>query len=510
MAGAKERYEALTPDREQFLMRARHNAMLTIPSLMPTQGHDGKSHLIEPYQSLGSTGVVAMASRMTMALLPAGRPHLRLDVPPQVQLQLPDGVPPEVNQNLAKAEKLVQAAVERANWRADTLAIVQQLLVCGSVVEETLEDDTLRIHRMDNFVIRRDYRGKVLECIIKEMYDKDTPGLPKSNTDTGSPGLGPKNADDIEVYTYIKLMHSKGREFYVVTKETGPGAEIDREEFEVDGLRYRFLRWSATPGEDYGRSKVEDVVGDLRSLDSMTKQALEQGAMGAKNFIMIRPGATANGLRNRLGRMQNGDIVLGDPETVEMKQFSVSSGYQVLEAQINKLEERISRAFLLLSTQQRNAERVTATEIERDIQELESTLGGVFSALSLEMLERRTALLIEDMKKRDEFPQISKEEVQVTILTGLEALSRERDVGRGVQAAQIVSQFGEEGLRRIKLEVILDKILTGLGFPESVKNEQEVQAEVQQEQQRAMQQELLSKAAGPVAGAMAKAESEEQ
>ncbi len=232
--------------------------------------------------------------------------------------------------------------------------------------------------------------------------------------------------------------------------------------------------------------------------------------MGAKNFIMIRPGATANGLRNRLGRMQNGDIVLGDPETVEMKQFSVSSGYQVLEAQINKLEERISRAFLLLSTQQRNAERVTATEIERDIQELESTLGGVFSALSLEMLERRTALLIEDMKKRDEFPQISKEEVQVTILTGLEALSRERDVGRGVQAAQIVSQFGEEGLRRIKLEVILDKILTGLGFPESVKNEQEVQAEVQQEQQRAMQQELLSKAAGPVAGAMAKAESEEQ
>ncbi len=34
MAGAKERYDLLTPDRNQFLQRARHNAMLTIPATL--------------------------------------------------------------------------------------------------------------------------------------------------------------------------------------------------------------------------------------------------------------------------------------------------------------------------------------------------------------------------------------------------------------------------------------------------------------------------------------------
>ena len=85
---AKERYVAMTPDRQQFLQRARANAMLTIPSLMPLEGHDGKAHLIEPYQGLGATGVISLTSRLALALLPAGRPHLRLDVSNKILFQM--------------------------------------------------------------------------------------------------------------------------------------------------------------------------------------------------------------------------------------------------------------------------------------------------------------------------------------------------------------------------------------------------------------------------------------
>jgi hypothetical protein len=503
---AAERYGQLVPHREQFLQRARHNAMLTIPSLMPLEGHDGKSHMIEPYQSLGATGVMAMASRLTMALIPAGRPHLRLAIPPQILMKMEGEVSPETNQMLAKAESLVQASAERANWRAATLEGTQQLLVVGSIVEETLEDDTIRLHRLDNFVWRRDFRGNMLECVLREFWDRNSipeEVRPPAATNTA---LMARDAEDIEVFTLIRLMTRGDNEFYEVETQLGTGEIIrEKKEFEPAALRYRFLRWSATPGEDYGRSKTEDIVGDLRSLDSLTKQALEISAMGAKHFTMVRPGATANGLKNRLTRVRNGDVVLGDFESVEMKQFQISSGYQVLADQITKLEERISRAFLLLSGgAQRNAERVTATEIERDVQELEATLGGVFSTLSLEMLEKRTELLIEDMKAREEFPQIEREELQVVILTGLEALSRERDVSRGVQAAQILNQFGEEGVARTKLNVILDKILVGLGFPDAVKSEAEFQQEQQARQQAQMAQDVMSKAAGPLAGAAAK------
>lgn len=489
MPSLKERYEALAIDRQQFLQRARHNSMLTIPSLVPIEGHDGKAHLIEPYQSLGAMGVVAMSSRVTMALIPAGRPHLRLDVPPAELLRMDGEISPELNQYLAKGEKLIQSAVEGANWRARTLDTVQQLLVAGSVTEEYLPDNTIRIHRLDRFVWRRDERGLVIEAILLEAWDKDAlpEGIvaPSSGT-TQVHGRVGMSDNDVAIYTGIRRLQDGT---YRVHRETEAGSRVGSEEsYEARLLPFLFLRWSSTPGEDYGRSKVEEVVSDLRSLDSLSKQSLEQGAMAAMHFTMVRPSPGANGLRNRLTRMSNGDVVVGDPETVELKQFANQAGYQITADKIAKLEERISRAFLLLSTQQRNAERVTATEIERDIQELEAVLGGTFSSLSLEMLERRTELLIANMKDAGEFPQVSEEQLQPTILTGLEALSRERDVSRGVQAAQIASQFGDVGLQYIKMDVVLDKVMTGLGFPDAIKSAQEVQQEMQRQQEMQMAQ----------------------
>ena len=489
----KERYDNLTIDRQQFLQRARHNAMLTIPSLMPLEGHDGKSHLVEPYQSLGAMGVVSLSSRVTMALIPAGRPHLRLDIPPRQLLEMQGEIPAEIEQNLSKSERLVQHAVERANWRNATLESQQQLIVTGSVTEEFLLDNTVRLHRLDHFVWRRDERGVVIEAVIMEAWDRAA--LPEgvsaqSTAAQGVPGRSGSSEDDVWIYTGVRLM-TDGT--YRVWKENEFGDTVpdSMQEYAPEMLPFSFLTWSMTPGEDYGRSKIEEHVADLRSLDSLSKQALEQGAMAAMNFVMIRPGAAAQGVRNRIKNLSNGEVVLGDPEGVELKQFTNSAGYQVTADSIQRLEERLGRGFLMLNPGQRNAERVTATEIRRDIEELESVLGGTFSNQAL-MLERRTVLLLENMKAMGEFPQVDKGALSPTILTGLEALSRERDVERGIQAAQIVAQFGEQGMMHIKFPVVLNKIMIGLGFADAVKSEREVQKEMQQQQQAQMLQ-----AAGP-------------
>jgi hypothetical protein len=493
MMSLKERYEKLEVDRLQFLQRARHNAMLTIPSLMPLEGHDGKSHLIEPYQSLGAVGVVSLSSRVSMALIPAGRPHLRLDIPPKQLLEMDGEVPPDVERSLAKGERLIQHGVERANWRASTLESSQQLIVAGSVTEQYMPDNTIRVHRLDHFVWRRDERGRIIECVIKEFWDKDA--LPEGvsapgDSAVGMPGRSGTSEYDVCIFTGVRLM-SDGT--YNVRRETEAGVRVgEAETYESDMVPFLFLTWSRTSGEDYGRSKVEEHVSDLRSLDSLSKQALEQGAMAAMNFVMVRPGATAQGVRNRITRISNGDVVLGDPESVELKQFTNSQGYQITADAIQRLEERLSRGFLLLAPGQRNAERVTATEIRRDIEELESVLGGTFSSISLEMMERRTILLLENMKAAGEFPNVNREDLQPTILTGLEALSRERDVERGIQAAQIVAQFGELGMMHIKFPVVLGKIMNGLGFPDAVKSAEEVAQE--QQQQQAMQ---MAQAAAP-------------
>jgi hypothetical protein len=76
-------------------------------------------------------------------------------------------------------------------------------------------------------------------------------------------------------------------------------------------------------------------------------------------------------------------------------------------------------------------------------------------------------------------------------------------VGRGVQAAQILQQFGEEGIRRVKLDVILDRIMTGLGFPDAVRPEEEVKAEQQQQMEQQQQAQMAQSAVGPAINAAA-------
>ncbi|MGH2619834.1 MAG: portal protein [Anaerolineales bacterium] len=490
----KARFAKLHPHREQFLQRARHNALLTIPSLVPLAGHDGRAHLIEPYQGLGSAGVVHLSSRLTMSLLPAGRPHLRLDLPPRIVMENGGEIPKEIEKGLALSEQIIQGEVEDKGWRPVTLQSIQQLLVAGSVIEHHLPDNTIRIFRLEQFVVRRDYAGRVLEAIIEEKLTPDT--LP--------PGVEAKSQDEDEpvfLYTSIKR---KPNGVYTVSQEVDGAAVGKAIEFISNDLPYRFLRWSATPGEDYGRSFVEEHIADLRSLDSLEKAMLEMAAMASRNFIAVRPGAGGTGIRRRITQAVNGDVVMVDPESLELKSFDNTGGYQITQAQVQSLRESLAKAFLLLSAGQRDAERVTAVEIERDIQELEAALGGNFSNLNAEMMEPRTRLLMSIMEANGELPEAITSSTRPTILTGLEALSRERDVGRAVQLMQIAGAAGDAGFDAVKMDKLLARVAIGLGFPDVVRTDEEIQ----QRQAQRQQAELAQAIAGPAAGAIAKGATE--
>ncbi len=499
---AKARYEKLAGGpRQQFLQRARHNALLTIPSLMPLEGHSGTSHLIEPYQGLGADGVTNLGSRLTMAMMPAGRPYMRFDLAPEQRMQTEGEVDPEVERGMALSEQLVQAEAERAAWRTAMLQEILQLEVAGNVAERLMPDNTLRIWRLDQYVVRRDHGGQILEFIVQEKFKRDA--LPPGVTpEMAAPNHAALTEDeDIELYTNIRLVQEHGVRFYRVQQEIEDRVLADtRQVYKINELPYFAHRWSSTPGEDYGRSKVEEHIGDLRSLEALEKAMLEMAGMASRNFIMIRPGATGGGLKNRLAKAINGDVLIGDPDSVELKSFENAGGYQITDAQVTRVRESIAKAFLLLSGAQRNAERVTAAEIERDIQELEGALGGIFSTLSLEMLEARTKLLILNMQKDGKLPAWPDGMVNPTILTGLEALSRERDIGRALQAGEIAAAFGQDGLDAVKTHVILSRAYIGLGFPDAVRS----QDEVTELQQRRAAQEALQQGAGAAIPEMVK------
>src|SRR4051812_42647013 len=78
-SGLEARYDALTPDREPFLRRARDAARLTVPSLLPEAGHSAATKLYRPWQSTGARCVNNLASKLLQTLLPSD-PFFRFDI----------------------------------------------------------------------------------------------------------------------------------------------------------------------------------------------------------------------------------------------------------------------------------------------------------------------------------------------------------------------------------------------------------------------------------------------
>ena len=52
--GIQKEYESMSADRDAFLSRARACAEITIPTLMPQEGHTGSSVYNTPFQSVCS------------------------------------------------------------------------------------------------------------------------------------------------------------------------------------------------------------------------------------------------------------------------------------------------------------------------------------------------------------------------------------------------------------------------------------------------------------------------
>lgn len=418
-----------------------------------------------------------MASRITIAMLPAGRPPMRLDTPPEFKMQNAGKEDPTVTTGLALSEQIVQQEIETRDWRNITMQTIPQLLVAGNACEHQFPDNHIRVYRLDKYVVRRNYAGVVIEAVLEDPVTRET--LPD---DIKAPA-GKTEDEEFILWTWIRreLKGRPKRPVYVV-EQWLDDSKIRNRQFEEDELPYNFLRWTSIPGEDYGRSKFEEHAPDFRSMDSLEKARLEGAAMASRHLIMVRPGATGVGVKNRIATANNGDVVIGEPDGVELKSFENANGYALVSTHAQELIERLSRAWLLLSAGQRNAERVTATEIERDIQEIEAALGGNFSTLNVQMMERRITLLMANMERDKRLPPLKELGVRPTVLTGLEALSRERDVARASQLFQLLQMGGPDAIDTVKLEVPLAKATIGLGFADAIRTPEERQ-EIQQQRQ---------------------------
>lgn len=499
-------YERLSPEREPYLSRGRKCAELTIPSLLPPAGSTAASALHVPYQSIGARGVNNLSSKLLLTILPPNSPFFRLLVDDyELAEQFDEDGRAEYEEALGDVERSVMAETERKALRTPVFSGLKQLIAIGNTLLFFPKNGKPRAIRLDSYVVRRSPDGTVLDIVIKEEIAYAA--LPDSIRKQleNQPDAKERKANDIvPVYTHVYLKDGKYHDYQEVEGLTIEGSQGT---YDKDASPYLPLRWVHMDGEHYGRSHVEEYIGDLNSLEGLSQAIVESSLASAKAVILVRPNGTTR--VSKLVEAKNLDVIQGNAEDVDVLQLDKRADMQVASSTAAEITQRLAHAFLLNSSVQRNAERVTAEEIRFMAAELEDSLGGVYSLLSQEFQLPLVNRLMALMQRESRLPKLPKG-IEPSIVTGLEALGRGHDLSKYQILSNEIAKFGPETIdEHLDLGDYFKRFSTGLGIDADglVRSKEERQQRAKERAQQMQQQqamELAGKAAGPAINAAAK------
>ena len=109
-------------------------------------------------------------------------------------------------------------------------------------------------------------------------------------------------------------------------------------------------------GEHYSRSYVEEYIGDLKTLEGLSKAIAEMSAIAASVIYLVRPNGVTQ--PSKIMKTKNGGFVTGNKEDVTCLSLDKTQDMQIAKMTADAIESRLSYAFMLNSAVQRSGERV--------------------------------------------------------------------------------------------------------------------------------------------------------
>lgn len=483
-------YSKKQTHRDPYLRKARQCAKLTIPTLFPEHETNGHQKFYTPYQGVGARGINNISSKLLLALFPPNQPFFRLKVD--------DMVLDEMGASKGEAEDALSIIEQRVikefnaspSIRIQALEAIKQLMVAGNVlVYFPPKANTLRAFRLDRYVVSRDAMGTLLCAITKEdLAPEAMPKEIREQIDVEDSKL----EEDVALYTKIERTDNQ----WVVTQEC-MGKELvkSRTTYPLDKCPWLALRLIALDNEDYGRSYVEEYLGDLISLEGLTKAIVEGSIASAKTLFMVSPNGTTR--KKSLAEANNLDIIEGNAADVSVLRVEKGSDFRVALETSNGITERLSFAFMLNSAVQRQGERVTAEEIRYVASELEDSLGGIYSNMAQDLQLPLVTLQMAKLQREKKIPKLPLDSVTPTIVTGMEALGRTADLQRLDMFVQSLAILGQEAIGQyLNIDEYIKRRASALQVETKglVRTRDEVQAEQQKQQQQAQMSQMAQAA----------------
>ena len=495
MTTAQQRYVRLESDRHQFLDTAVDCSELTLPYLIRDDNETGMNHkrLVTPWQSVGAKAVVTLAAKLMLALLPPQTTFFKLQVKED---KLGEEITPEIKSELdlsfSKMERTIMEAIAATNDRVVVHQALKHLIVGGNALIY-MGKDGLKHYPLNRYVVNRDGNGNVIEIVTKERISKELvdkqirPAQPNNVS-----GDETSHDKEVDVFTHVRLDNGRWRWHQECYGKLMPGSQSSAPK---NASPWLVLRFNTVDGEDYGRGRVEEFLGDFRSLEALSQALVEGSAAAAKVVFLVSPSSTTK--PQTLAQAGNGAIVQGRQDDVSVITTGGKTADFATAANLaQQLERRIGEAFLQLNIRQ--SERTTAEEVRLTQLELEQQLGGLFSLLTVEFLVpylNRTMLVLQ---RNGQLPKIPKEYVSPTIVAGVNALGRGQDRESLTTFIGTIAQtLGPEALMKyINPSEAIKRLAAaqGIDYLNLVKPEEQLQQEMAQQQQMAAQQSLVDQA----------------
>jgi hypothetical protein len=500
---AASRYARLASDRTIFLDTARDCAELSLPYLLTRTGVVNGQKLTTPWQSMGAKGVNVMASKLMLSLFPVNTTFFKLQINDGKLASDPNldaKIRSEIDLSLSKMEKVVMQNIAESQDRVILHQAMKHLIVTGNVLVY-MGSKGVKLYPLDRYVVVRDGEGQPTEIVTVESinrqflpkeFQKTSQNINRVDDNTSTPSVDVTvGEDEVAVYTWAKLQDGQWRwrqeaDDMIIPDSMGKAPKTT--------TPWLPLRFNVVDGEDYGRGRIEEYLGDLKSLEGLMQAMVEGSAAAAKVVFLVSPSATIK--PSVLAKAGNGAIIQGRAEDVTAVQVQKQADFASAFQMINSLTQRLSEAFLILSVRQ--SERTTAEEIRATQQELNEQLGGIYGNLTSELLRPYLQRKLFLLQRSGDLPKLPKGVVFPTVIAGLDGIGRGQDRESLMMFLSTVAQslgpdmvmkyiHPDEAIKRLAASQGIDPL-------KLIKTPDEQAADVQSQQSQAMQASLMNQA----------------
>ncbi len=500
----KNRFNLLKKFRDPYITRAYNYARVTLPYLLSENDDNSSSEVQLDYNSVGAEYVNHLANRYMQELFPAARSFfkLKMDEEAVIEQEKTDGT------NKAEQEALLVAGEREGRWmfeqrhaRTSILDGLKHTIVTGNacLYWPPKKEKKVQTYAIDEFVILRSMDGTLLELITedKKAVLALDPEIKQQVID--SMDLG-EDADlsqiSAKLYTHVKMSDEDPNTYNVVQAVEGVPVPDSEQSYPKELLPWMPMVWNRTRREMYGRGLVEDHYGAFYAMSVLTEAIVTGGAIMTDFKFLVQPGSIIDVVE--MNNSASGTYHYGEKDDINVVETGKVNDFKFIFELINWYKQTLGKAFLSLSSQMRDAERVTAEENRMRAQELETAHGGVFSNYSLTLQTPIATMLLRDIKL-----DIKGSNINAVVVTGLDAMGRTADNEKMLYLFNDLAQLQnvpEPVQARIKPTELITLMANGRDVEEKnfIMSEEEFmqqqQAAAQAQQQAGAVEEMTKKA----------------